>query len=143
MLPIPNAQSATSNQTDSLLGLTEWDALDLESFLKSLLQGSRDDDGLRSGPALSLQKWHIPTLPKFKASIDLDGLKNPKNCIASRTAFHDLKSTFLCAAKEILVKYAREIESPLDHIQEIERYTEGWEPCTGYPVVQATGWNCD
>ena len=81
-------------------------------------------------------------LPRFKA-IDLDGLKNPKNLTDYKTAFHDLDSTFLCAAKEILVKYAREIESPLDHIQEIERYTEGWEPCTGYPVVQVTGWNYD
>lgn len=82
-------------------------------------------------------------LPKFKASIDLDDLTNLKNCTDPRTPFCDLKSTFLCAAKEILVKYARENESPLDHIQEIQRYKEGWEPCTGYPVVQTTGWNCD
>lgn len=82
-------------------------------------------------------------LPKFKASIDLDDLKDPKNCTDSNTAFHDLNSTFLCAATEILVKYARENESPLGQIQDIERYTEGWEPCTGYPIVQATCWNCD
>ena len=41
------------------------------------------------------------------------------------------------------MKYERENESPLGHIQEIERNKEGWEPCPGYPVVQATGWDCN
>lgn len=55
----------------------------------------------------------------------------------------DLNSTFLCAAGEILEKHGRQNESPPDHIEEIERNTEGWKPCTGYSVVQATGWDCD
>jgi hypothetical protein len=82
-------------------------------------------------------------LPKFGASMELEDLTNPKNLTDPNTPFRDLKSTFLCVAREILEKHARENESPPDHIQEIERNTEGWEPCTGYPVVQATNWNCD
>lgn len=75
--------------------------------------------------------------------MDLEDLTNPNNLTDPKTPFDQLNSTFLCAAKEILEKHARENESPPDHIQEIERNTKGWEPCTGYSVIQATGWNDD
>jgi len=75
--------------------------------------------------------------------MDLEDLTDSKNSTHSKTPFRDLNSTFLCAAREILEKHARENESPPDHIKEIERNTEGWFPCTGYSVVQATDWNGD
>ena len=80
-------------------------------------------------------------LPRFKASMDLKDLTDPKNFTNPRTPLRDLTSTFLCAAREILEKHARENESPPDHIREIESNTEGWKPCTGYSVLQATGWD--
>ena len=75
--------------------------------------------------------------------MDLEDLTDSKNSTDSTTPFRDLNSTFLCAAREILEKHARENESPPDHIKEIERNTEGWVPCTGYSVVQATDWDGD
>jgi hypothetical protein len=73
----------------------------------------------------------------------LEDLTKPKTSTDSKTPFRDLNSTFLCAAREVLEKHARENESPLDHIKEIERNTEGWVPCTGYSVVRATDWGGD
>ena len=93
------------------------------------------------GRLFQCEKAHV--LPKFQPSIYLDSLTNPNKVTDPGTPFGDLSSTFLCAAREILEKHARENEMPPDHIQEIERNTKGWEPCTGYPVVQATGWNND
>lgn len=75
--------------------------------------------------------------------MDLEDLTDSKNSTDATTPFRDLNSTFLCAAREILEKHARENESPPDHIKEIERNTEGWVPCTGYPVVRATDWDGD
>ena len=54
--------------------------------------------------------------------------------------FSLLSSTFLCAAKEILNKFRRETETPFKDVNMIEGMDEGWEPCTGYPVVNATTW---
>lgn len=90
LLPIPNTQYAMSNQTDSLLGLTEWDAVDLESFLKSPLQGSRDDEGLRGGPALSLQKWHsLVGLSMFQLCIALSSY--PRRSCSERNECRGIK----------------------------------------------------
>ena len=75
--------------------------------------------------------------------MDLEDLTDSKNSTDPTTPFRDLNSTFLCAAREILEKHARENESPPDHIKEIGRNTEGWVPCTGYSVVQATEWDGD
>jgi hypothetical protein len=75
--------------------------------------------------------------------MDLNKLENPTNLTDSKTPLNLLTSTFLCAAREILWKHARENEMPPDHIQEIERNTEGWVPCTGYSVIQVTRWNND
>ena len=74
--------------------------------------------------------------------MDFEDLTNPKNSTDTKTPFRDLK-TFLCAAREILEKHARENESPPDQIKEIERNTEGRVPCTGYSVVRATDWDGD
>jgi hypothetical protein len=93
------------------------------------------------GQLIQFEIAHV--LPELKASMDLGDLTNPKSFTDSKTPFRDLNSIYICTAREILEKHARENESPPDHIQEIERNTEGWKPCTGYPVVQATDWDCD
>jgi hypothetical protein len=68
-------------------------------------------------------------------------LTNPQNTTKAETPFSLLSSTFLCAAKEILGKLKRETETPFENLKMIEGSVEGWEPCTGYSVVQATSWN--
>jgi hypothetical protein len=39
-----------------------------------------------------------------------------------------------------LEKESREKEEPFENLRSIEENAEGWEPCTGYSVVQATSW---
>lgn len=34
----------------------------------------------------------------------------------------------------------RELEEPFENVRLIEENVQGWEPCTGYPVIQATQW---
>lgn len=53
-------------------------------------------------------------LPRFKASIDLKDLADPNKFTNPKTPLRDLKSTFLCAAREILEKHTKENESPPD-----------------------------
>jgi hypothetical protein len=79
-------------------------------------------------------------LPHFRPSLPLAALANPQNTTNAETPLNILSSTFLCAATEILAKYTREIESPLENVKMIEESAEGWEPCTGYTVVRATTW---
>jgi len=80
------------------------------------------------------------TLPHFQPSIGLADLTNPQNATSPQTPFNHLSSTFLCAAREILERHSKELDQPPENVKQIEENAEGWEPCTGYAVIQATQW---
>jgi hypothetical protein len=87
-----------------------------------------------------LQCENTHTLPHFLPPIPLGDLTNPTNVTNPHTPLDRLTSTFLCAAREILDRNRREMERPPEHLKDIEKGLEGWEPCLGYSIVQTTGW---
>jgi hypothetical protein len=82
-------------------------------------------------------------IPHFQPSLDLASLAEPNLRPETQVPIDLLASTFLCAAREIRVRDLRQTNRLKEDVRAIEKGMEGWGPCTGYTVFQASSWNAD
>jgi hypothetical protein len=82
-------------------------------------------------------------IPHFSPSLDLASLPEPNLRPETQVPINLLASTFLCAAREIMARDLGQINRLKEDVRGIENGTQGWEPCTGYTVFQASSWNAD